>query len=267
MTLSDQRPAVEFFKLIPEGRAPKRADRTAAGYLPARAMRYCDALTTATGYGYWLFPPADLQLLWDGERVLWSHGDGDAFAPLSDTPTGAVQFPGFESRFDASAPTDLAGYSIPYLTAGLEPGSLQMWTGLIARTRPGWSLSIRQPVNLPPPPGISFWEGIIETDQWLGPIFTVLKICKTDIPVRLRANMPFLQAQPVPQAAYQESTLNDYDVADLAGLSEQDWSELQAVIAPPEQAARQGAYAVKVRKRRTCPHHAEIMARALDPAL
>ncbi len=40
---------VEFFRLIQQIRPPKRAERSAAGYLPGRAMRYCDALTSATG--------------------------------------------------------------------------------------------------------------------------------------------------------------------------------------------------------------------------
>lgn len=263
----DHSPVVEFFKLLPDGRPPKRADRTAAGYLPSRAMRYCDALTTATGFGYWLFPPADLQLLWDGDVVTWAHAGSSSFDPLSDAPSGAVQYPDFEAEFDAAAPAKLAGYSIPYLTAGLEPGSVQMWTGLLARTRPGWSLSLRQPVNLPPPPGLTFWEGMIETDQWFGPVFTVLKISKTDVPVRLRANVPFLQAQPIPQAAYQESVLNDHSVKTLAGMSAQDWEQLRTVVAPdPQDSARQGAYAVKVRKRRTCPHHADAIARAIEPA-
>ncbi|HTT80194.1 MAG TPA: hypothetical protein VMF86_10990, partial [Stellaceae bacterium] len=54
---------VEFFRLIQEARPPKRAERAAAGYLPSRAMRYCDALTSATAYGYWIFPPIDIRLL------------------------------------------------------------------------------------------------------------------------------------------------------------------------------------------------------------
>lgn len=260
----DQPPLVEFFQLLPGGRPPKRADRTAAGFIPSRAMRYCDALTTASGFGYWLFPPADLRLLWTDAGISWAHGNSDAFHPLSDTASGAIQFPGFEQQFDAAAPANLAGCSIPYLTAGLEPGSVQMWTGLLARTRPGWSLSLRQPVNLPPPPGVTFWEGIIETDQWFGPVFTVLKLSQTDRPVRLRAGVPFLQAQPLPQAAYADAALNHHAVGTVADLSPQDWDQLGAVIAPdgPE-AARQGAYAVKVRKRRTCPYHAAVVADAL----
>ena len=84
---------VEFIKMVPEGRAPKRADRSGAGYLPGRAMRYCDAMTSATGYGYWAFPPIDLQLMWDGEQVYWSYDNAACWMPLSGSASGAAQFP------------------------------------------------------------------------------------------------------------------------------------------------------------------------------
>ena len=34
-----------------------------------------------------------------------------------------------------------------------EPGCLQIWTGLMARTAPGWSLLVRPPANLASPGG------------------------------------------------------------------------------------------------------------------
>ena len=245
---------VEFCRLIPQARLPKRAERSAAGYLPSRAMRYCDALTSATGYGYWVFPPMDFRLLWDGEQVFWSYGDDESWLPLSGTDSGAVQFPNYSAVFDASAPEALRGYSPPFLTALPELGGVQIWTGLLAKSSPGWSLSVRAPVNLPPAPGISTWEGIVETDIWLGPLFTNIRLTRTGVPIHLRAHTPFLQVQPVPQLAYREETLASFACTDAAELSGSDWDRLGEVLLPhPDHEARQGSYAVKVRKRRTCP--------------
>jgi hypothetical protein len=70
-------PLLQFHRLIEQARAPQRADRAAAGTLPTRAYRYCDAVTSAAGYGWWVFPPMDLQLIWDGHDLFW-HFDGDA---------------------------------------------------------------------------------------------------------------------------------------------------------------------------------------------
>ena len=79
-------------------------------------MRYCDALTSATGYGYWIFPPMDFRLLWDGEQVFWSYGEDETWLPLSGTDSGAVQFPHYAAAFDAMVPEALRGYSPPFLT-------------------------------------------------------------------------------------------------------------------------------------------------------
>lgn len=55
------KPIAHFYRVIDEARLPQRADRSAAGTLPTRAYRYCDAVTSAAGFGWWLFPPTDLQ--------------------------------------------------------------------------------------------------------------------------------------------------------------------------------------------------------------
>ena len=68
---SQNDPIVHFHKLTESGRAPMRADRSAAGTLPIRAVRYCEAVTSATAFGWWLFPPIGLEILWDGNEIFW----------------------------------------------------------------------------------------------------------------------------------------------------------------------------------------------------
>jgi hypothetical protein len=256
---------LELVKLLDQGRAPKRADRSGAGVLPGRAMRYCDSLTTATGYGYWLFPPIDLQLMWDGEQIFWSYDNAAAWLPLSGAASGAAQFPGFSAKFDEHAPPHLQGYSPPFLTALPELGGVQIWTGLIARTKPGWSLNVRLPVNLPPTPGLTAWEGIVETDHWFGPLFTNFRITRTDFPVLLRAHIPFLQVQPIPQMAYREDVLNTLRLNSIDDMSADDWSDFGDVLVPDEaKLDHQGTYAVRTRKRRSCPFHAQALKQSIE---
>lgn len=217
-------------------------------------MRFCEALTTATGYGYWVFPPIDLRLIWDGEQVAWSYGDDERWLPLSATASQAVQFPGYAQEFDSTAPETLRGYSPPFVSAMPELGGVQIWTGLLAKTRPGWSLSVRPPVNLPPISGLATWEGVVETDIWFGPLFSNFRITKTNFPVHLRANVPFLQVQPIPQIAYSEENQAKFICRGLGDLAQADWNKLGEVLLPQsDQKARQGSYAVTVRKRRLCP--------------
>ena len=55
--LAPDGPGLTFFRLVPGCRLPQRADRSAAGTMPTRAFRYCEALTSASAFGWYLFPP------------------------------------------------------------------------------------------------------------------------------------------------------------------------------------------------------------------
>jgi hypothetical protein len=251
-----QPPVVTFYRLIPEAPAPQRADRSGLGSLPTRAYRHCDAVTSAAGYGWHVRPPMAFDLLWDGDAVWW-RADADQ---LDDwMPLTAVQYPHFSGQFDALAPETAQGYAPPFLTALRESGLVQVWTGLIARTAPGWSLLVRGLANLPRHPGFEVFEGLIETDRWFGPLFTNLRLTRTGVPVRLDPAEPFLQVQPVPQFAYADALLGGAGlVAGLEGFSASDWSDYHAHIVVPNQDPdhRPGRYAAEVRRRRRsggCP--------------
>jgi hypothetical protein len=228
---------LQFHRLIEQARPPQRADRAAAGTLPTRAYRYCDAVTSAAGFGWWLFPPMDLQLIWDGHDIFWHFDGAPDWLPLSPS----AQFPDFSQTFDSSAPATLHGCAPPFLTSLPEPGTLQIWTGLMARTAPDWSLLIRAPANLASPGGYSLYEGIVETDRWFGPLFTNLRLTQTHKPVYLRADLPFVQVQPLPRQAYADETLSSTTIVpSMAAMSDEDWDAYnESVVAPqPEPGAR-----------------------------
>ena len=141
-----------------------------------------------------------------------------------------------------------------------------MWTGLLVKTTPGWSLSVRSPVNIPATPGIVTWDGIIETDLWFGPLFTNFRLTRTDEPVYIRSQIPIVQVQPVPQLAYREEVLGSFDCSDASGMSNDDWDRLTQVLLPnPHATIRQGEYAVMVRKRRACPYDTSALSQASPP--
>lgn len=262
MQNSQQR--LQFLRLIEKARPPQRADRAAGGTLPTRAYRYCDAVTSAAGYGWWVFCPMDLQLIWDGDDIFWYFDGAPDWMRLSP----AAQFPDFGEAFDQAAPAALKGCAPPFLTALPEPGTLQIWTGLMARTAPGWSLLVRPPANLASPGGYSHYEGIVETDRWFGPLFTNLRLTRTHKPVHLKADFPLLQVQPLPREAYSEQNLNATAVVpDMSSMTDEDWRAYEATIVIPTQDRDRpfGAYAVAARKRRqnVCPFSGQQSANAM----
>lgn len=241
-------PLVKFFRMIDQARLPLRADRSAAGSLPTRAFRYCDAILTATGFGWYLFPPMDFELLFDGNEVFATWQGADGWFPLS-----IIQFPDFATRFDAAAPEDVKGFSPPFLGCFQEPGHVQIWSGLTLRTAPGWSAMVRPCANLPGNRGFEVYEGIIETDHWFGPLFSNLRLTRTHSPIRFSRDWPVAMVQVLPQLAYAEETLKAVETVDsLDGFAPADWQAYAATVVRrctmPDRTP--GGYAVENRKRR-----------------
>src|SRR6266508_4906928 len=96
---------VTFFRMIPDCPSPQRADRSAGGMLPTRAFRYCDPVTTASAFGWWVFPPITFSLVFDGTEMMWTYEGAENWYPLSNP----AQFPGFAAHFDKIVPADLRG--------------------------------------------------------------------------------------------------------------------------------------------------------------
>jgi hypothetical protein len=240
-------PLVEFFQMVPNARPPCRADKAVGGVIPARALRYCEAITSASAFGWYVFLPVAFKVVWDGHDMLWTYDGADEWLPLT---RDAVQYPGFSELFDQIAPPNARSFSPPFLTPSIQPGGLQIWTGCIAKTAPGWSLLVRGVANLSRNPIYQMLEGIIETDNWFGPLFDNIRILKTDTPVEFRSDVPFLQVQPVRKDFYSDKFLQNFAVKELGQLSPENWEAFHRTVVVPNTSPerKRGQYAVSVRK-------------------
>jgi Family of unknown function (DUF6065) len=244
-------PLITFFRMVPQCRLPMRADRAACGTMPTRAFRYCEAMTSASAFGWYVFPPITFSLMWDGgSEIFWTFKGQDAWFPLRK-----VQFPNFADYFDRIAPAEFKGFSPSFLAAFKEPGVVQIWSGLFARTAPEWSLLIRPPANLARSKGYENFEGIIETDRWFGPLFTNIRLTKTDVPVEFNEEYPFLQVQPVHRAVYGDALDSFEVVSELSQLGPADWDAFRTTVVQPniDTHRQRGQYAVRSRRRRKQP--------------
>jgi hypothetical protein len=251
------RPLVEFFQLVPNSRAPRQADRSVGGVIPARALRYCEAITSASAFGWYVFLPTAFKVVWDGHDMLWTYQGVDEWMPLT---RDGVQYPNFKEVFDHAAPPEARGFSPPFLTPSVQPGGLQIWTGCIARTAPGWSLLVRGVANLPHSLSYQMFEGVIETDNWFGPLFDNVRILKTDAPVEFRADVPFLQVQPVRKDVYAGKLMQSFAVKQLEEMSPQEWEAFQRTVVAPntDTERKRGQYAVSVRKQNARAVHQSV---------
>jgi len=82
-------------------RPPQRADRAVGGVIPARALRYCEAITSASAFGWYVFLPISFKVVWDGHDMLWTYDGVQEWLPLT---RDAVQYPQFSEQFNEIAP-------------------------------------------------------------------------------------------------------------------------------------------------------------------
>jgi len=90
-TIGDLQPeqsesVVKFFRIVSAATPPMRADAAALGTLPAAAYQYCEAVRSASAFGWYVFPPEDIRLRWDGSEVLFF--DEGEWRRLSSLPFG-----------------------------------------------------------------------------------------------------------------------------------------------------------------------------------
>ena len=231
----------EFYRIFPGAPPPRRADRAADGMLPVRGYRYCEALASASAFGWYIYPPLNFSLIWDGVEVAWTYENAETWYPLR-----AAQFPGFREIFERAAPEHIRELAPTFLTVAREPGVVQIWSGYLARTSPNWSLLCRGPVNIPRTQGVEHFEGIIESATWFGPLFTNIRLTHTNSPVEFHTRYPLFQVQPLLRQCYTDMSM---EVLDSRNLSEADWQRFERTMRPnTDQGRALGHYAVETRR-------------------
>jgi hypothetical protein len=242
--MKDSTPPVtaRFYRLIRGIPKPRRADRSADGMISMRAYRYCQALTTASGFGWYFYPPINFALLLEGNEIFWTYEGADGRYPI-----GGAQFPGFRQFFEDNAPEAVKRLAPPFLTASREPGIVQIWSGYLAWTAPGWGLLARRPANIPITKPYDYFEGLIETNSWFGPLFTNIRLTRSDSRIDFHKTQPLFQVQPVLRQCYNRPS---YEVLEFDDLNESDWQRFEATMTPNANNMRsQGHYAVETRRR------------------
>jgi hypothetical protein len=86
-----------------------------------------------------------------------------------------------------------------------------------------------------------------------GSLFTNMRFTRSHTPVRLRADYPLVQVQPVLRHSYSNDTLDRMDITPgPSGLTTEHWEAYQASIVEPNSRPNRsfGAYAKSARKAR-----------------
>ncbi len=242
-------PLAVFHQLYPGAPAPCRADPTLSGSVSLRAHRHCEPISAASAFGWYLLPPVDFSLMSDGETTYWKLNLDEPWHPLEH----AELFPGFAEHCRAQKPDWSESTALPpFLGRSVEPNLVQLWFGVVARTRTGWSLLVRPLANHPRDSRFDVLDGIIQTDWWSGPLVTPIRIRKTDEPIRFLHTRPFCQLQPVPTESYAAETLADFEIREgLASMPNDDWAAFLSSLPPGPDGDEFGRYRREARRRRS----------------
>lgn len=243
---------VKFHRIYPAAVSPMRADKSALGLMPTMAFRHCEAMRVASSFGWYAFPAEEVCLRWNGSDV-FIREDGH-WQPLSRS-----ELPGFNDYWDEHAPPELAGLAPPFVTRLQMPGLVQIWTGLLCSTAPGWSVLVRPPSNMRGSFLFSPYEGIVETDRYRPcPLFMNIQLIATDVDIVLPKLVPLLQVQPLLRETYGDLAHAALEIDGLGtqidggpAMGPDDWAAYRRVIRveTPEQPAEPGHYAADTRKR------------------
>jgi hypothetical protein len=176
-----------------------RADKTLNGTANRGGVRFCGPFTNANQAGWWIFPPVDIDITWRGGRDF----EHELLTPYSDVDGDLLRFLAAEEDQQHIHAWSPLGGRTKFTWGLVEDGVVQIWTGCIFETPPGWGLQIRSPVNFPART-CHVMEGVLETDWLQYDIWLNLVFDRPDEVVRLRRDEwpPIAQIVPVPRESY-----------------------------------------------------------------
>lgn len=243
--LREHRVASRFIKLFDEAPDIEAASSDAKDRVPLRGRKFCGPLNAASSVGWYIFPPIDFYLNWDG------HNFFALFDGLEDwTMIDRVYLPGYIDRFEAEAPEFAHPCAPSFLDVFPEPGVIQIWTGYVIRSDPDLSSWVRSPINIPHSPTYDVVEGIIETDWWFGAMIVNLRFKKTDTPVHFSRITPLCQVFNVPRSVYDKANNSDFAIENgIAALSDGDWQEFYR-HSNRQFTSKQGSYIHEAKRQR-----------------
>jgi len=243
---SAAKPLLSLFQMVSGGHLPRRASKDVQGTLSVAALRHCKPVQEANQWGYDLFLPFDLALRWDGAGSIELSFDVDGTGVGAEwlTLMPHCHYPDFADYWAQYAPAHLSQDVPPFVTLGEDWSLVQIWSGVLARTRQDWSLLVRGPVNDSRRSlGYEVLEGIIATDRFSGPLPAILRLVTPNTEIYIPAHRPFVRVVPIYRPHYDERLLDEFAVGGFADLPADYWqsyTEWVARIVDPE--SRRGEY-------------------------
>ena len=258
-SMTGETPTVEFFSIYEDAPLPTRASSDLMGAMPIRAAQFCVPLKAASGQGFYLYPPTDFAVRWDGQRseVSWLDDRGrttewipldggvDVHLPASADVRSAVPEPRA-----ADLDSVMAAEGTPFINADPRATSqMEITVGVIARTRPGWGVLVRGLANWGHQRDHQVLDGFVETDWYRSFLPVIVRATTPGAEVRFYKQLPMAQLLVLPLAALEPEGRGEIGTsAGIAGWPDDIWREFVTTRTPRHLHQTRGTYASASRR-------------------
>jgi hypothetical protein len=169
----------------------KQAEKTCLGTANEAAVKWCGPYTSANQFGFWLYPPVDMQFVYDGNRFIY---DTEKYSNEDYVTVKSLVKSSDKSVVEKWCMPDTGRTKFTWGAA--EQNVVQIWTGLIFETPPGYCLQIRSPINFPKT-DYHVMEAILETD-WMHYDIWINLVCDTNNKqITITKDFPIAQLIPI----------------------------------------------------------------------
>jgi len=197
------------------------------GWPRADAVKRCGPYVHANSMGWWIFPGVDMDVTYHGDNN-WEVHEYTTFDAEAEKDFYKT-LPSYEYKTVDGEVKTFEHQNRGHVNAGLaDKNILQIWTGMIFRTPPGWGLLIRSPINAEESYDRPYHiqEGVIESDWMDYDIWTNLVFTRVHEKVQIRRDMwpPLAQIIPVRRESYEEKWAVDDR---LMSADDPEWASWQ----------------------------------------
>lgn len=188
---------LKVWQLHPQACNVEAADKNCKNLANKAAVQWCGPYVNANQAGFWVYSPIEMDFVYDGEK--FQILGMEEYTPADYEIVRSLVRPEDNSQFDKWI---FPGNGRTKTTFSLiENNVIQLWTGLIFQTPPGWCLQIRSPINFPYT-GFNVVEAILETDWLQYDIWMNLAATQPGAKISIRKDMPIAHLLPVRRESF-----------------------------------------------------------------
>jgi hypothetical protein len=188
---------LKIWELHPQASKVEYAEKTCSGTANSAGVQWCGPYVNANQTGFWVYSPINVDFIFkNGKFEILSIED---YSDADYKIVSSLIKPQDNSNFDKWIFPNSGRTKTTF--GFVEPNVMQIWTGLIFQTQPGWCLQIRSPINFPYS-GFNVVEAILETDWLQYDIWMNICVTEHNVPISIKKDFPLAHIVPIRRESF-----------------------------------------------------------------